>query len=208
MGSVMVFDQERSAVRGSHAKATAPRASLAWHGKRLLDIILAATSLLLLSPLIVLAAAAVKLESSGSAFCREIRFGYSNQPIRALKFRTTISSTETTRIRSRVTWVGRVLRYTGIDGVPQLMNVLLGDMSIVGPRAYGREQDAHFRSLLKGFKPGLIGWVQLLESRNGLMTIDQRIAVDLHYAKHWSLLLDLKIISMTFFVAHTAHPAA
>jgi lipopolysaccharide/colanic/teichoic acid biosynthesis glycosyltransferase len=207
MGSAMVFDQGRSAVQRSDAKA-APRASLAWHSKRLLDIILATTSLLLLSPLIVLAAAAVKLESSGSVFCREIRFGYSNQPIRTLKFRTTMSSTEPTRIRSRVTWVGRVLRYTGIGGVPQLINVLLGDMSIVGPRAYACQQDGHFRALLDGFKPGLIGWVQLLEARNGLMTADQRVAVDLHYAKHWSLLLDLKIISMTFFVAYTAHPAA
>ena len=208
----MAFDQDRSAVRKGHAKpVVAPRASLAWHSKRLLDIIFAATCLVLLSPLIVLVAVAIKLESSGPILCREILFGYSNQAIRALKFRSTMSVTEATRIRSRVTRVGRVLRRSGIDELPQLINVLLGDMSIIGPRAYVRRQELlgrHFRPLLKGFKPGLTGWAQLVEARNGLMTPDQRIAEDLRYVKHWSLLLDLKIILMTLSLPKTGYAAA
>ena len=207
----MAFDQDRSAIRKGQAAVIAPRASLAWHSKRLLDIILAATCLVLLSPLIVLVAVAIKLESSGPILYREILFGCSNQAISALKFRTTMSSTEATRIRSRVTWVGRVLRQSGIDALPQLINVLRGDMSIVGPRAYGRRQEmpgGHFRPLLKGFKPGLTGWAQVLEARNGLMTADQRVAEDLHYVKDWSLLLDLKIILMTLSVSTNGHAAA
>jgi lipopolysaccharide/colanic/teichoic acid biosynthesis glycosyltransferase len=211
MGGVMAFDQDRSAVRKSHATAVAPRASLAWHSKRLLDIILAATCLVLLSPLIVLIAVAIKLESSGPIFCREIVFGYSEQAIRAFKFRSTMSTTEPTRIRSRVTGVGRVLRSGGIVELPQLINVLLADMSIVGPRAYVSRQELlgrHFRPLLKGFKPGLTGWTQLVEARNGPMTADQRVAEDLRYVKNWSLLLDLKIILMTLALPKAGQAAA
>lgn len=193
------------------AKATITRVSVAWHIKRLLDVMLAVAGLIFFAPLIVLVGIAIKLESGGPIFCREILYGYANQAIRALKFRAATSFAEGTRTRPRITRVGRVLRHTGIDEIPQLINVLLGDMSIVGPRGYVHRQEllgGHFRPLLKGFKPGLTGSVQLVEARHGRMTTEQRIAEDLRYAKQWSLLLDFKIIVMTLFVPKTGRAAA
>lgn len=183
----MAFHQNRSKGRQDRAEAVVAKVSLAWHIKNFLDVVLATAGLVLLSPLIVLVGVAIKLESSGPIFCREIQYGYANQAISALKFRSTMSGTEATCIRSRVTRVGRVLRSTGIDELPQLLNVLLGPMSIVGLRAWVRQQEfmgGHPRPLLKNFKPGLTGWTQIVEARKGRITAEQRIAEDLRYVRH------------------------
>jgi lipopolysaccharide/colanic/teichoic acid biosynthesis glycosyltransferase len=172
----------------SRAKvAVIPKRLPTRHAKRLIDIMLAAAGLLLLSPLLAIVAVAIKLDSRGPIFCREILYGYAHQKIRAFKFR-------------RVSRIGSVLHQTGIDQLPQLLNVLLGEMSIVGSSAFTNRQDlakGHFTSLLKEFNPGLTGRAQLIEARNGPLTAERRIAEDTHYVENWSVLLDLKIILMT-----------
>ena len=169
--------------------------------KRLFDIGAATATLILLSPIILIAAVAVKIGSRGSIFCDETLYGYGNRPIRVLKFRSAVTCGRTNRLGSRVTWVGRVLRRTGIDELPQLLNVLRGEMSIVGPRPYASRQNLFENTLmpLLSAKPGMTGWSQIKESREGFRTTKQRISDDLHYVENWSLLLDIKIIMMTAF---------
>lgn len=169
--------------------------------KRIFDIGAAATSLILLSPIILIVSVAVKIESRGPFFSRETLYGYGIRPIRALKFRSVKACVEANRLNSRVTPVGRILRRTGIDELPQLLNVLRGEMSIVGPRPYTSRQDLFENRLmpLLNVKPGMTGWSQITESREGLRTTEQRIIDDLHYVENWSLLLDIKIILMTAF---------
>jgi len=171
------------------------------HAKRVIDIVLAAAGLLLLSVLIVVVAIAIKLDSRGPIFCRKTLYGYGHRNIRALKFRSMTTCTNADRSSSTVTRVGRVLRQTGIDELPQLFNVLLGDMSIVGPRAFASRLDlprGHVMAL-EEFSPGMTGRAQLMESWEGLTTAEQRRDEDLHYVENWSLLLDLKIVLMTVF---------
>jgi polysaccharide biosynthesis protein PslA len=184
----MALPQGKPTPEQSRAKvAVIPAQSPARHTKRLIDIVLAAVGLVLLSPLIAIVAVAIKLESRGPVFCREILYGYAHQQIRVFKFR-------------RVSRIGSVLHQTGIDQLPQLLNVLLGEMSTVGPSAFTSRQDlakGHFTSLLKEFNPGLTGRAQLIEARNGPLTAERRIAEDTHYVENWSVLLDLKIVLMT-----------
>jgi putative colanic acid biosynthesis UDP-glucose lipid carrier transferase len=100
-----------------------------------------------------------------------------------------------------VTPFDRILRRTGIDELPQLLNVLRGEMSIVGPHPYTSRQDLfenHFMPLLN-VKPGMTGLSQITEAREGFRTTEQRIKDDLHYVENWSLFLDIKIILMTAF---------
>ena len=191
----MALHQDRSTARQSRAKVTVlPMQASARHAKRFADIMLATTGLLLLSPLIICVAVAIKLESRGPVFHRETVYGYANQAIRIFKFRllATCANCDETR-------VGRVLRHAGIDKIPQLLNVLFGEMSIVGPGAFADRQDlrrSHPTPLQEDFKPGITGWTQLMETREGLMTAEQRTTYDLYYVEHWSLLLDIKIVVM------------
>jgi polysaccharide biosynthesis protein PslA len=164
------------------------------HSKRLIDIVLAAGGLLLLSPLIGIVAVAIKLFSRGPIFCRETLYDYARQQIQAFRFRTSTGS--------RVSRIGIILHQTGIDGLPRLLNVLRGELSIVGPCAFTNRHDftnGHVSSLLAEFNPGLTGRAQLIELREGFLTTEQRIAEDIHYVENWSVLLDLKIILMTLF---------
>jgi lipopolysaccharide/colanic/teichoic acid biosynthesis glycosyltransferase len=169
--------------------------------KRLFDIVVATTSLILLSPIILVVSVAVKIGSRGPLFSREILYGYGNQPIRVLKFRSVKTCVETNRLNLCATSVGRVLRQNGIDELPQLLNVLRGEMSIVGPRPYTSRQYVFGKQImpLLNVKPGMIGWSRISESREGFRTTEQRINDDLHYVENWSLFLDIKIILMTTF---------
>ena len=189
---------------GSHGRgrvlSAAPALGPGGRIKRLFDIVAATTSLVLLSPIILLAAVAIKLDSRGPIFSREIAYGYKNQAFRVLKFRSVTVCANASRTNSHVTRVGQVLRQTGIDELPQFLNVLGGTMSIVGPRPYARRQDLfeiRLTSLLNGVKPGLTDWAQINEHREGFTTTERRINDDLYYVKNWSLFLDMKIILLT-----------
>ena len=169
--------------------------------KRLFDIVAATTSLILLSPIILVVSAAIKLDSRGPVFSRETLYGYGNT-IRVFKFRSVPSCQGTDQLNLRFTRVGRIIRQAGIDELPQLLNVLRGEMSLVGPRAYSSRPemlDSQRMPIPNGFKLGMTSWAQVNESREGFRTTEQCFNDDLHYIESWSLLLDFKIILMTVF---------
>ena len=180
--------------------------------KRLLDIVMAATGLVCLLPLLLLTAAAIKLDSAGPIFFRQTRCGFNGRKFKIYKFRTMSvledgdTIVQATREDNRVTRVGRWLRRTSIDELPQIINVLQGDMSIVGPRPHAVAHDAQFEKLVGTYayrhhaKPGITGWAQVNGHRGITRTtaqIEQRTALDLWYVENWSLSLDFKIIFMT-----------
>jgi lipopolysaccharide/colanic/teichoic acid biosynthesis glycosyltransferase len=165
--------------------------------KRTFDVLAAVIGLVVLAPLILAVSVAIKINSRGPVFVREPMYGYKRREIQVLKFRSTIALAEADGINSRVTGVGQVLRRTGIDGIPQLVNVLRGDMSIVGPRPYTSPQylfDSGIEAMLGDVKPGLTGAEHITEYRDGLVPPEQRINDDLRYAKNWSLARDIEII--------------
>jgi lipopolysaccharide/colanic/teichoic acid biosynthesis glycosyltransferase len=185
--------------------------------KRALDIfislILCATVLL---PLFLLVAAAIKLESPGPVLFRQPRRGFNNVPFTVLKFRTMYASEsdllaerQTSRNDKRVTRVGRWLRRLSIDELPQILNVLRGEMSLVGPRPHAlhtRVEGALLDDALGDYrmryqvKPGITGWAQINGARGELVTredLRRRVAYDLAYIRYWSLWFDVKIMAMT-----------
>ena len=182
--------------------------------KRAFDIIFATIGLIGLSPLFLMVSIAIKLESRGPIFFRQLRHGFNNKEIRVLKFRsmTVMESdgpfTQAVKNDPRVTRIGQIIRATNIDELPQLLNVLRGEMSIVGPRPHAVAHNALFSNMILPFsrrhnvKPGITGWAQVNGFRGATDTYEkmkQRIVYDLHYVDNWSLLLDLKIIFMTLF---------
>jgi lipopolysaccharide/colanic/teichoic acid biosynthesis glycosyltransferase len=184
----------------SDAHARQEDLGLARHTKRAFDIIAASISLLLLSPILFITSVAIKLDSRGPIFSREIQYGYKNRTIHVFKFRSTRASPKANYLNSDVTRVGRVIRQTGIAELPELLNVLRGDMSIVGPRLHAHRRDQFAYDLMplrNDFKPGITGLTRLAELREGPGTTDQNFNYDLHYVENWSNWLDLKIIMMT-----------
>lgn len=181
--------------------------------KRAMDLAGALTALLILSPLMLAVAAAIKFESSGPVMFRQRRHGFNNEPIEVLKFRTMHVSDDkafyqTMRNDRRVTKVGRLLRASSIDELPQLFNVIRGDMSLVGPRPHAVEHNNAFSDKIKLLnrrhivKPGITGWAQVNGCRGATDTCEQmqkRIEYDLYYVDNQSLFLDLKILFMTIF---------
>jgi Undecaprenyl-phosphate glucose phosphotransferase len=183
--------------------------------KRAFDIVVATAALVALSPLLIFVALAIKLDSAGSILFRQERHGYNNRVIRVFKFRSMVTMQQgdaafqaTTPDDGRVTAVGRILRRTNIDELPQLLNVLLGEMSIVGPRPHATLHNEMFEDQILPFarrhnvKPGITGWAQVNGYRGAADTVEKmrrRVEYDLHYIDNWSFFLDLKIIMMTLF---------
>ena len=185
--------------------------------KRTLDIMGASFALLLLSPLMLLTALVIKIESPGPALFRQQRSGFNAKQFMIFKFRSMSvmeegdGVTQARRHDPRVTRFGRVLRASSIDELPQLFNVLLGDMSLVGPRPHAVAHDTYYGKLLSEYafrhhvKPGITGWAQVNGCRGetaqvGLMK--NRLDYDLWYINNWSLGLDLVILLRTFWVLH------
>lgn len=189
-----------------------------WAGttKWLEDKVIAGLGLLVFAPVILVIAILIKVTSKGPVFFRQPRFGFNNQPFHLFKFRSMyvdqqdISGAQRTqRGDPRVTPVGRFLRRTSLDEIPQLMNVLRGEMSIVGPRPHAvemRVNDALYHERYSDYasrhrvKPGLTGWAQINGSRGEVDTHEKarrRILLDLYYIRNWSLPLDLWIILCT-----------
>ena len=185
--------------------------------KRAFDICAAAAGLLVLSPLLLTVSLGIKLDSRGPILFRQNRHGYNNEIIPVLKFRTMTvvedgESPETfTQARSndaRLTRLGRALRRTNIDELPQLINVLRGEMSLIGPRPHPIALNTMFRDRIVPFsrrhnvKPGLTGWAQVNGFRGETDTFEKmqrRIEYDMAYIDNWSFLFDLRILFMTLF---------
>jgi len=173
--------------------------------KRAVDLLGAGVGLTLASPVIGLAALAIKLDDGGPVFYRQRRVGRHGEDFDLVKLRTMIPGAETEGAGwavdyadPRITRVGRVLRRLSVDELPQLWNVLQGEMSLVGPRptlAYQVEQYTPRQRKRLDVKPGLTGWAQV-NGRAKLLWTD-RIELDLWYVEHRSAWLDLKIIART-----------
>lgn len=181
--------------------------------KRLLDILLAVIALVLLSPIMIVSALAIRLEDRGPIFFIQTRIGRAGKPFRFFKFRSMpvntgdIPSAQARNIK--VTRVGRVIRRTNIDELPQLLNILRGDMSVVGPRPAIPQQEELLRMRSENgaalFRPGLTGAAQV-NSYDG-MPEDEKAAWDGWYARDVSLGTDLKIILRTFMYLLKPPPA-
>lgn len=187
--------------------------------KRVFDIVIALTILVLLGPCLLVGAVLIKLDSKGPIFFRQVRIGRSNQMFRMFKFRSmrvdlsdNTGTRSTSRNDDRVTRVGKFIRSTSIDELPQLLNVLKGDMSIVGPRPHAlgsRAADKLFWEVDQRYwhrhaaKPGLTGLAQVRGYRGATLYEDDlrnRLQADLEYLEHWSIWRDIKIIVLTFRV--------
>jgi exopolysaccharide biosynthesis polyprenyl glycosylphosphotransferase len=184
--------------------------------KRVFDITLAAIALVVLAPVFAVTAAAVAWDSRGPVLFRQKRFGFNNDVIDVLKFRSmyidncdAAASRLVTRDDPRVTRVGRFIRKTSLDELPQLINVLRGELSLVGPRPHAPEAKAagrRYDTVVDGYfarhkvKPGMTGWAQICGWRGETDTedkIERRVACDLYYVDNWSLWLDVYIVLMT-----------
>ena len=187
-------------------------ASVYWHLKRLFDVVHSAAALLLALPLLLLAWVAIRLDSPGPAVFRQQRIGFRGQPFTIYKFRTMelnaeAAGTTTVPGDARITRLGHFLRRSRIDEIPQLFNVLKGDMSFVGPRPEWSvcvelyEQQLPYYHLRHLVKPGITGWAQV-NYPYGQDVYDARnkLSFDLYYVSNASLILDSTIILKTLYV--------
>ncbi len=180
------------------------------------DYLLASVALLLLLPVLVVIGVAIRMDSPGPVLFRQKRLGFNNQEFEIFKFRTMrqrdraeVNVVQATRDDPRITRIGRFLRRTSLDELPQLLNVLNGTMSLVGPRPHALSHNADFSHVVRGYfgrhkvKPGITGWAQVNGLRGEIDCHDKlkaRIAHDVHYAENWSIFFDLRILFTTAFV--------
>ncbi|MEM8812086.1 MAG: undecaprenyl-phosphate glucose phosphotransferase [Pseudomonadota bacterium] len=186
--------------------------------KRVFDIVFASVAIVLLAPLMLATLVAIRLESQGPVLFRQKRYGFNNDRIEVLKFRSMYhhmadpgAKKVVTRNDPRVTRVGRFIRKTSIDELPQLFNVLAGSLSLVGPRPHAVnahtankkwEEVVHHYFARHKVKPGVTGWAQINGWRGEVDTpekIEKRVEHDLYYIENWSVLFDLKILMLTPF---------
>ncbi len=191
--------------------------------KRVEDIVLSSLLLLFFLPLMLLIALAIKLDSPGPVFFLQPRWGFNNNPIMMRKFRTMVAAAssdpsvpQARRDDPRITRIGRFLRKTSLDELPQLINVLLGEMSLVGPRPHAIVHNEHYAEIIDGYlrrhrvKPGMTGWAQVNGWRGETSTVEamnQRVQHDLYYIENWSLRFDLHILIRTLAVGFLHHNA-
>jgi undecaprenyl-phosphate galactose phosphotransferase/putative colanic acid biosynthesis UDP-glucose lipid carrier transferase len=183
--------------------------------KRVMDVMIGGVALVLLLPLMLVVAALIKLDSRGPVFFWQIRNGFNGREFRIAKFRSMYVTENGSEIRqatrgdSRITRVGRWIRRTSIDELPQLLNVLRGEMSLVGPRPHAAAHNDQYGNLISTYvfrhhvKPGITGWAQLKGFRGetaALEMMENRVDHDIWYINNWSLWLDLRIIFQTAFI--------
>lgn len=180
------------------------------------DWLLALVILVPMLPVMAAIAVAVKLGSPGPVLFRQRRYGFNNDEFTTLKFRSMRADSgsdpatpQATRDDPRITPVGRFLRRTSLDELPQLINVLAGDMALIGPRPHAVAHNRHYAGIIDGYlgrhrvRPGITGWAQVNGLRGETDTLEKmrmRVQYDLYYIDNWSLLLDLKILLLTPFV--------
>lgn len=181
--------------------------------KRIEELIISTALILLLSPIFLFIAIAVKLDSKGPAIFKQLRHGHKNKTFQVYKFRSMVFEEDgsddikqATCRDCRVTRVGKWLRRLSLDELPQFFNVLMGDMSIVGPRPHAVQHNLKYGSLISNYfsrhnvRPGITGWAQINGLRGETDTVEKmacRLDADLHYIENWSLLLDVKIVIKT-----------
>lgn len=182
--------------------------------KRLMDLVLGGLALVLLSPVLLVTAVAVRLDSRGPILFRQVRYGERGQPINVYKFRSMYVDDggplrQVSRSDPRVTRVGKFLRRSSLDELPQLINVLSGSMSLVGPRPHAVVHNELYRQQINGYmlrhsiKPGITGWAQVNGLRGETDTLDKmqrRLEYDRYYITHWSLGLDFRILFLTAWI--------
>ncbi len=214
---IFVFDLIQSRADDIHGIPVLALLETPFHGyngllKRLFDLFVATMILLLISPLLIAIAVAVKTSSPGPVIFKQRRYGLAGEKITVYKFRTmTVTEDgdhvrQATRDDERFTRIGQWLRKRSLDELPQFLNVIQGRMSIVGPRPHAVAHNELYRKLIKGYMlrhkvlPGITGWAQVNGCRGETAEVDQmrdRIRFDLEYLRHWSLWFDFKIILRT-----------
>ena len=185
--------------------------------KRAMDVVLSVVLLVVLWPVLAAIAIAIRLDSRGPILFRQTRAGLGGEPFGMFKFRTMIANADEIKsqlhhlnesgdprlfkIRNdpRITRVGRFLRKTSLDELPQLLNVLAGEMSVIGPRPFFPEDldeydDHHFERL--SVLPGITGWWQV-RGRSAVLDFEEVVRLDLEYIEQWSVWFDLKILALT-----------
>lgn len=182
--------------------------------KRAFDLTAASTLLLLASPFLFLIALLIKLDSKGPAIFRQRRNGFNQHEFRVFKFRTMTTLDDgpviqqATRNDRRITPIGKILRATNLDELPQLLNVITGDMSLVGPRPHAVAHNNAYEERIRLYarrhnvKPGITGWAQVRGYRgetDSIQKMRDRVEHDLYYIDHWSLFFDIRILLMTLF---------
>jgi len=193
--------------------AIRPRPPVQWALKLVSDKVLAVILILVLSPLLLLIAIAIKLDSAGPVLFQQARHGLNNSVFYVWKFRSMrykgkpdAGVLQVRREDPRATRVGRFLRRSSLDELPQLFNVLEGTMSLIGPRPHPLPLDEEYEALIEGYskrylvRPGITGWAQVNGFRgpvDGLTSMRARLNHDVHYINDWSLWLDIKIFLMT-----------
>ncbi|MDI4658674.1 undecaprenyl-phosphate glucose phosphotransferase [Xanthobacter autotrophicus] len=191
----------------------APLSRIELAQKRVLDIAVSGVAMTLLLPLFAIIAICIKSDSKGPVIFRQRRNGFGGREFTIYKFRSMSVMEDGTKVTQaqrndkRVTRVGRFLRATSLDELPQVLNVLFGHMSIVGPRPHAMAHDDEYSTLIAGYafrhhvKPGITGWAQANGLRGETCEIslmERRIEMDLWYVNNWSIWLDIKIILKTF----------
>ena len=195
---------------------TKPLADWGRYVKSVEDYVIAALALVIAAPVMALIAIAIKLDSPGPVFFKQRRHGLNRRVIEVLKFRSMTVMENGGEIKqaqrggdARITRVGDFLRRTSLDELPQLLNVLRGEMSLIGPRPHALVHDDHYGEMVERYanrhqvKPGMTGWAQVNGFRGPTETADKmekRVEYDLAYIDRWSLWFDLQILAMTVFV--------
>jgi exopolysaccharide biosynthesis polyprenyl glycosylphosphotransferase len=186
--------------------------------KTVFDRVIAGVAIVVLAPVMLAVAAAIRLESKGPILFMQKRYGFNNELIEVLKFRSMYAdrcdanaATLVSKGDPRVTRLGRIIRKTSLDELPQLFNVLTGQLSLVGPRPHATQAkaaDTLYEQVVDGYfarhrvRPGITGWAQINGWRGETDTrekIEQRVKHDLDYIDHWSLMFDVKILVRTPF---------
>ena len=215
--SLTLFNQPMVDLLGVPAinLAASPITDLRVLPKRIFDRLFALAALTALSPVMLVIAVMVKVSSPGPVFFRQKRKGIDGNQFEIYKFRSMKMHkeeagkiTQATRRDPRITAVGAFLRRTSLDELPQFINVLRGEMSVVGPRPHALEHDDIYKDLVKGYmhryriKPGITGWAQINGYRGETDRIEKmmgRVKLDLYYMQNWTFWLDIKIVVLTFW---------
>ena len=214
---MQLLNHRVSEVAGLYAidLSVSPISGVARLVKRLEDLLIGSLICLLISPVCLLIALAIKLTSPGPVLFKQYRTGVNGANFKVYKFRSmkvhqevSGSVTQATKGDSRITPIGNFLRKTSLDELPQFFNVIQGRMSIVGPRPHALAHNEYYKDLVGSYmkrhkvKPGITGWAQVNGLRGETDTLDKmekRVRYDLWYIDNWSLWLDLKIIFLTIF---------